>query len=448
MGEAARHAALLRTALQVPGELLTLTTNLSPGLELRVSGQLLGLYSPLLRSLLQTSSPAPTIVLPATSPIAIIALLELLTTGRSQSSLAATAAEVTSLAARLDINIPGLQLAAGEQKPLRVTKIRGLGNEKTTDPTSSTAETVKENEDAKEEVAMEELSESSTETPEPAGTDRQNFRAIPVAETSKVELHEMRKPTAGTEAAGGAGVKQQEERIDKRKVAEPEKILNTPKHTSKKSQNEHFEYHCQKCKFSCKDSFRLKTHYTSHFRTLIQKEYSHMMENNECLECKIVDKKQFRFSSANKLLGHVAIHHKKIDEILEKRGIKAPESVPAMVMCKPEVVEQTISPATAMAAEQGFEREGAGRGEREGAGRGERLGPREDSELLCNYSLECEVCGQTQKSSSQLEMHTCKHFLSDLQTVARLVVFCTANDNTNSPPIANISCQLELSRRC
>ena len=75
---------------------------------------------------------------------------------------------------------------------------------------------------------------------------------------------------------------------------------------------------CQKCYKQFETVILLKYHYSSHFMSLLKKNYEHLMNSkNTCQECKK------NFQNSRRLLLHIGVNHDKVNDILKSRGFEA-----------------------------------------------------------------------------------------------------------------------------
>ena len=200
------------------------------------------------------------------------------------------------------------------------------------------------------------------------------------------------------------------------------------------------KYSCEKCPKSFESLLMLRYHYCQHFRSILSKRNSNLIDGDKCLECSKV------FPNSGKLLLHIGVQHSKIDSILDAKGIgggSRSSSGPSNVRLKQELDKTEESSNVGLAinvVSSNTFKSGVDSDLKHTAhvtpGSDVKSG---DKDLLlkspeksvvskdaskdkskelsseCNYELNCQVCNQSMKSLSLLEQHCCRHFMKELQ---------------------------------
>merc|ERR1719334_1188833 len=146
---------------------------------------------------------------------------------------------------------------------------------------------------------------------------------------------------------------------------------------------------CQKCGKLFFRLTQLRYHYCSHFFGLLKKRFDHMFDDNKCLLCLKT------FKTPRYLFVHIGVSHGKIDEILKMKGLTVRSDPVNTRTVAPSVITGPSSVPSSTASSI--------------------ISTRRKPEISpCNYELECEVCGQKQRSIQVLEHHYYCHFIMEL----------------------------------
>jgi len=153
---------------------------------------------------------------------------------------------------------------------------------------------------------------------------------------------------------------------------------------------------CKICDSICNSPSALLLHYThAHYSRKIREVFGHLADKGK-KSCSLCGKE---CKSTSILFQHIAVKHEKINFLLEKDGLPIPK--------KSRSINQMAGVKVENGQEQkmlNFDQPDSEQGENSSGGNQE-----------VSDSLNCSVCGNTQKSVSALMTHTCLHYIKEMK---------------------------------
>jgi hypothetical protein len=415
------------------------------GVRLCFNQHLFLLFSPLLRSLLSSLPPEwkvqgepLTILLPDTEATVVLRLSELLTTGSTSNTGMKESQDVVQAAAELGISMSSLEGAGGVKVERKTIPSASSNNVNVTDSTKPV-----ENENMVDTI-MKNVQSITKTVPE-----------APVVVKKEPGTDELSTPNEVDKPSENI-LNKEPSVIDT--TAQPPHPPITPNKTPTMEPAEASkEFQCKKCQKAFDNLMHLRSHYCLHFKMILKKKFNNLSPDNKCTECS----KQPVFASSDRLLLHIGVHHRKIDEILKSKGINLPVNSQDLPMLKPSKVEvpsSPVKPATVSVAPPSLpvvhtpdptpapvtpkpkvhisstprtlssalnildssSNSSINKSTVSESNNSSLLDEADSKkpeapETRVNCDLKCEVCNQEQKSINLLEQHCCRHFMKDLK---------------------------------
>jgi len=456
------HEAVLKSAFRTmicnPSRLLLHSKD---GNELSLNRDVLVLFSPILRSVL-TSVPCcltPTIFLPDVSTNAILKLSDILNTGKSgKLKDVRDKREMIEAATQLGIDMSELQcgsiLLSSSEDTLSENDIlssksnkedqllsRNKREEKVMFPKVGSNRIL--NPPAFTQSNFENTSNSSTEELQQAHiVSSDSISKVGKLADSTLKTVDVLSKTSTSNLIGSVQIKKEiedhDQSMDINASSKSSEVDDTTPLISNK--NLKAKYPCEKCPKSFESLLMLRYHYCQHFRSILSKRNSNLIDGDKCLECSKV------FPNSGKLLLHIGVQHSKIDSILDAKGIGGASRSslgPGSVRLKQEAdkTEESINvglandgvalntfktgivsdPKHSAPVATGSDVKSADKElllkspDKSAASRDVAKDKSKELSSECNYELSCQVCNQSMKSLSLLEQHCCRHFMKELQ---------------------------------
>jgi len=456
------HEAVLKSAFRTmicnPSRLLLHSKD---GNELSLNRDVLVLFSPILRSVL-TSVPCcltPTIFLPDVSTNTILQLGDILNTGKSgKSKDVRDKREMIEAATQLGIDLSELhcgstllsssedavsenvilsnksnkedQLSSQNKREGKVMFSK-VGSNRILDPPASIQSNIENTSNS----STEELQEARIVSSDSIS----KARKLP---DSTLKTVDVLSKTSTSNLISSVQIKKeiedQDQSMDTNASSKSREVDDTTPPISNKSLKA--KYSCEKCPKSFESLLMLRYHYCQHFRSILSKRNSNLIDGDKCLECSKV------FPNSGKLLLHIGVQHSKIDSILEAKGIGGGSrsslgSVSARLKQEADKTEESTNVGLVSNGDAsntfktgivsdlkhtelvttGSEIKSSDKElllkspDKSAASRDVAKDKSKELGSECNYELICQVCNQSMKSLSLLEQHCCRHFMKELQ---------------------------------
>ena len=432
------HAVVLQEAFaSLTGRAGGLQVQTKEGTLVTLNRDLLLLFSPVLRSLLSSSSSSMTdclLVLPGIPLTALLALTALLTRGGSKHP--ATAAEVLEAAACLGIQMNGLGCETNSGS--------------TTYEQQSEEERQREESKSKEEKEKERRKVLERKKELERDTERRLLEESLKEKELEVKGMKRKAPESSSATVEAQLPAQEGPSVSKRPAVETVVRRAAVLHCLVKD---------AKCTEQGKlftSAYNLRYHYAKHAKAALINRLKQTWPNftnstNTCESCQVI------FQNRDMLAFHIGAKHGEVDAILTRKGIPIPQDETAVpqpqVVPTPDPVREP--PATIPRTEFGsppIDQQPTSTDSLQQTAENlpaSKEGEPSNNEDVVNYQLQCQVCEAACSSLSQLHQHCTNHFVRNIQTkFGRLIgesgkecLVCGFTAKSKSQVVTHLGCK-------